>query len=234
MISVAAIRQHFFFGGLVLRELPETARAEVIESWSVPFSAAELSMRRTMAGELAFAEGVMRTWQNGNDGQPFEPDAEGLTLFGRIGSSLARPFYQHQDQMNYYAATYLDFAKRFEAPLDRYLKIAESVEGSEPHGISFHVYNAVGHVFRGLTGTWTYTEYPVRVGSIEGMRRAALLTAQLSERAVPLDQMAAEVSGAESRNPFDGKPFEWSAEEQAVVYVGPDAEASRKRHTYFY
>jgi hypothetical protein len=29
-------------------------------------------------------------------------------------------------------------------------------------------------------------------------------------------------------------PFEWSAEEQAVVYVGPDAEASRKRHLYFY
>ena len=29
-------------------------------------------------------------------------------------------------------------------------------------------------------------------------------------------------------------PFEWSAEEQAVVYVGPEAEASRKRHAYFY
>jgi hypothetical protein len=234
MISVAAIRQHFFFGSLVLREMPGAARAEVIESWSVPFSAEELSMRRTMAGELAFAEGVMLTWRNGNNGQLFEPAAEGLTLFGRIGSSLARPFYQHQDQMNYYAAKYLDFAKRFEMPLDQYLQIAETVEASEPHGISFHVYNAAGHVFRGLTGTWTYAGYPVRVGSIEGMRRAALLTAQLRERDVPLDQMPKEVSGAGLRNPFDGKPFEWSAQERAVVYVGPDAEANRKRHAFFY
>ena len=65
------------------------------------------------------------------------------------------------------------------------------------------------------------------------MRRAALLAAQLRERAVPLDQMAREVSSAELRNPFDGKPFEWSAEEQAVVYVGPGAERTRKRHLYF-
>ena len=74
----------------------------------------------------------------------------------------------------------------------------------------------------------------MRVGSIEGMRRAALLTAQLRERGVPLDAMAKELSGAELRNPFDGKPFEWSEEEQAVVYAGPDAERDRKRHPYFY
>jgi hypothetical protein len=233
MIAVAAIRQHFFFGNLVLREVPG-AQAEVIEAWSVPFSASELSMRRPMAGELALAESVMLTWRNGSEGNFIERDQEGLTLSGRIGSSLARPFYQHQDHMNYYAQMYLDFAKRFEAPLDRYLEIAESVKATAPQGFSFHVYDAVGHVFRGLAGVWDFADYPVRVGSIEGMRRAALLTAQLRGRGVPADQMTTELSGAELRNPFDGKPFEWSAEEQAVVYVGPDAERSRKRHPYFF
>jgi len=233
MIAIAAIRQHFQFGNLVLREMPG-ARAEAIDAWSVPFSAAELSMRRTMAGELAYSEGVMRSWQNADEGRFIEPDGEGFTLPGRIGSSLARPFYQHQDQMNFYAALYLDFAKRFEAPLSQYPQIAESVEATEPQGISFHVYNAVGHVFRGIAGTWAYPDYPMRVGSLEGMRRAALLTAQLRARGVPLDQIATELGGAELRNPFNGKPFEWSPEEQAVVYVGPDAERSRKQHAYFY
>jgi hypothetical protein len=72
------------------------------------------------------------------------------------------------------------------------------------------------------------------VGSIEGMRRAALLTAQLRERGVKLEEIAGEVSRAELRNPFDRQPFEWNADEQAVIYVGPDAERSRKRHPYFY
>ena len=235
MIAIAAIRQHFDFGNLVLREMPG-ARAEVIDSWSEPFGAQELSTRRTMAGELAFSEGVMLQFRNAADGHFLEPDGEGLTLPGRIASSLARPYYQHQDQMNYYAAAYLDFAKRFEAPLDRYAEIAkaEQAEEAAPAERSFHLYNATGHALRGIAGTLTSADYPLRVGSIEGMRRAALLTAQLRERGVPLDQMAAELSGAELRNPFDGKPFEWSEEEQAVIYVGPDAERDRKRHRYFY
>lgn len=233
MIAVAAIRQHFFFGNLVLREVPG-AQAEVIEAWSVPFSAEELSMRRTMAGELSYAEGVMLRWQNGSDESLIETDEPGLTLRGRIASSLARPFYQHQDQMNYYAALYLDFARRFEAPLPQYAHIAKSIEAAQPETISFHVYNAVGHVFRGLAGTWSYVDYPSRVGSIEGMRRAALLTAQLRERGVPLDQMPQEVSGAGLRNPFNGKAFEWNAEEQAVLFVGPHAESSRRQHSYFH
>ena len=235
MIAIAAIRQHFDFGNLVLREMPG-ARAEVIDSWSEPFGAQELSIRRTMAGEFSFSQGVLLQFQNGNDGHFLEPDGEGLTLPGRIASSLARPYYQHQDQMNYYAAVYLDFAKRFEAPLDRYAEIAKAEQAAEaaPGERSFHVYNATGHALRGIAGTLTSADYPLRVGSIEGMRRAALLTARLRERGAPRDAMAKELSGAELRNPFDGKPFEWSEEEQAVIYVGPDAERDRKRHRYFY
>jgi hypothetical protein len=233
MIAIAAIRQHFLLGNLVLLEMPE-ARGEVIEAWSVPFSTAELSMRRTMAGELAYSEGVMLQYQNGAGGYFIEPDQEGLTLPGRIVSSLSRPFYQHQDQMNHYAGSYLDFARRFEVPLDRYPGLAESGEAKVPDEISFHVYNAVGHVFRDFAGTATFSDYAMRVGSLEGMRRAALLTVQLRDHGVPLRQVAAEVSSADLRNPFDHKPFEWSADEQAVIYVGPDAEGGRKRHPYFY
>jgi hypothetical protein len=209
-------------------------QAEVIDAWSVPFGAAELSMRRTMAGELSFAESVMLKWQNGADPQTFlEPDGEGLTLMGRIGSSLARPYYQHQDQMNYYSALYLDFADRFAAPLGQYPEIAADLETTGSSGLSFHVYNAVGHVFRSLAGTSTYADYPLRIGSVEGMRRAALLTAQLRERRVAPQDVAEELKSAELRGPFENESFVWSEEEQAVVYEGPDAERSRYRHPYF-
>jgi len=235
MVAIAAIRHHFDFGNLVLREMPAD-RSKVIEAWSVPFGAGDLSMRRTMAGELYFAEGTMLSWQQGSDGSFVEPGGEGFTLPGRIASSLVRPYYQHQDQMNYYAGLYLDLSKRFEVPLERYAEIAraEQAEEAAPVERAFHLYNATGHAFRGMSGTAAYAGYPLRVGSIEGMRRAALLTTQLRERGVPLDAMAKELSAAELRNPFNGEPFEWSAEDRAVVYVGPDAERDRKRHLYFY
>jgi hypothetical protein len=232
MIAVAALRQHFFFGTLVLREMP-AGQAEVIGQWSVPFSTEELSMRRTMAGELTFAEGQMGQWTIGADLQTNDPDDPRLTLRARIATVLARPFFQRQDQINYYAAEYLDFTKRFEVPIDRYFEVEAAVEALRPE-MSLHVYNLTGHIFRGLSGTWNFTSYAIRVGSIEGMRRAALLTAQLRDRAVPLENMAKEVSGAGLRDPFDREPFEWDTEGRAVVYVGPDAERDRQRHPYFY
>jgi hypothetical protein len=226
MIAVAAIRQNFFFGSLVLREMP-VGQAQVIDAWSVPFNTAELSMRRSMAGELVFAEGTMLQWLDGRD-------ADDVSPWARIGWWLARPYYQHQDQMNFYSARYLDFAKGFEVPLSRYPEVADALEATGPNALSFHVYNPVGKVLRDLGGTWNFASYAMRVGSVEGMRRAATLTAQLRERHVPLDAMSGEVRGTELRDPFSGEAFEWDAVNQAVVYTGPDAEGSRYLHPYFY
>jgi hypothetical protein len=210
-------------------------QAEVIAAWDTPFSVEELSMRRAMAGELTFAIGHMNQWLDGTyEHLIADPDDARLTLTGRVTSALARPYYQPQDQANHYAATYLDFAQRFEVPLDRYSKVAASLELGESDGFSLRVYNFTGHILLGLADYWSFTDYPLRVASIEGMRRAALLTTRLRERGVKLEAVAGEVSVAELRNPFDLQPFEWNADEQAVIYVGPDAERGRKRHPYFY
>jgi hypothetical protein len=234
MIAVAALRNHFFFGNLVLREMP-AAQSGVIAAWSVPFSTEELSMRRAMAGELAFSEAVVRQELNGNADQLIvDPDDVRLTMLGRIGSTLARPFFQPQDQANYYAEVYLDFSRRFEVPLGKYLAAEADVKSLDSPEISFHVYNATGHVFRALSGPWQFGSYAVRTGSVEGMRRAALLTAQLRDRGVPLDAIADELKESGLRNPFDHQSFKWNTEERAVVYDGPDAERGRSRHPYFY
>lgn len=233
MLAVAALRQHFFLGNLVLREMP-AGQAEAIAPWTVAFSAEDFSMRRVMAGELAFAEGNMRLWMQGADKQLIiDPNDPRLSVTGNIAAVLARPYYQPQDQLNHFAAAYLDLADRFAVPLERYSEVEASFEEVQS-GISFGVYNLTGNVLRGLTGVWTFISYPMRVGSIEGMRRAALLTVQLRERGVTPDAMQAELNAAALRDPFDNEPFEWDADEGAVVYSGPVAEGSRYWHPYFY
>jgi hypothetical protein len=236
MISIGAIRQHFFFANLVLREIPAGQAEELIAAWSVPFSVGELSLRRTMAGELSYAEGNLRHWLDGTDTPLIaSEDDPRLQWTGRIGSTLARPYFQPQDQFNHFASMYLDVATRFEVPLDQYSKVRETFLESDPPGISYQVYNLTGHILRGLgVGMTSFTSYPMRVGSIEGMRRGALVTAQLRERGVPQEQVAAELKNAELRDPFHLVPFEWNEDEKAVIYTGPESEGARYRHPYFY
>ena len=137
--------------------------------------------------------------------------------------------------MNYYAALYLDFAKRFEAPLDRYLEFAESVEATVP------ARDFISRLQRGrarVSSLRRYRDITPTIRCAWAVSKACAARRCLPRNCATVvyrsDQMAEEVSSAELRNPFDGKPFEWSADEQAVVYVGPDAERSRKRHPYFY
>jgi hypothetical protein len=232
MIALAAIRQHFFFGNLVVREMP-AGQPEASAAWAVPFSAEELSMHRVMAGELMYAEGTMRAWLEGKDARLIaDPDDPRLKPAGRIASVLARPYYQPQDQFNHFAEFYLDVANRFAVPLEQYPRVAESIGELEPTGVSFHIYNATGRVLRGLVSMSAFSSYPMRVGSIEGMRRAALLTAQLRERDVPPEAVAEALKTAELFDPFTREPFEWDVDEKAVVYTGPAAEGARFWHPY--
>ena len=157
-----------------------------------------------------------------------------IASFGDIVEGQRLMYVDLQDQMNFYSASYLDFAKRFEVPLGEYERVAADVEATRPSGFSLHVYNPVGEIFRSLNGMWNFASYPPRLGSIEGMRRAALLTASLRARGVQPAQIAEELKRSELRDPFDQKAFEWSDDEQAVVYEGPEAERSRRRHPYSY
>ena len=65
------------------------------------------------------------------------------------------------------------------------------------------------------------------------MRRAALLALQLRNRSVAPEQVADELQQAELRNPYHEKPFEWDANEKALVFVGLE-EGQRGRHVYVY
>jgi len=73
----------------------------------------------------------------------------------------------------------------------------------------------------------------MRVAAAEGMRRAALLTVELRARGVAIQNVADEMSRSELRQPFDHAAFAWSAEYQAVIYGGFEAD-QRRRNAYFY
>jgi hypothetical protein len=235
MISVAGLRQHLYLGNLVLRHLPrDEALAALPQGWRQELTPEELSMERTMAGEWAYGAGIMREWQTSDEllgGS--EPALADTTFGGRLVSTLLRPFFQAQDQKNFTAAQYLSFARSFDVPLDRYVAVADAIRAARSPGFELHIYNFVGYTFRSLTGPWVLPEYPMRVAAAEGMRRAALLTVELRARGVAIQNVADELSRSELRQPFDHAAFAWSAEDQAVIYGGFEAD-QRRRNAYFY
>ena len=235
MIAVAAIRQHYLMGNMILRELPRDEQlAAVPDAWRRETSAEELAMHQVMAGELRFSEGMMRIWDD-TALRPLEPgpDAEPPGWYERVTVFLSRPLFKHQDQLNHYAAQYLAMADQFQVPLQRYEAVTEEARASSLQENEWRLYNLMGSILRNIVGGANFSGYPLRVASIEALRRAALVTAELRATGVPASQVPEALRQSELRNPFDLQAFRWSEEEQAVVHEGKE-KSSVNRHVYLY
>ena len=213
MIAVAAIRQHFRYGNLLLRELPADRAVQAIpDSWRVEFAPAERSMLRVFAGELVYFEGMIRTsWAKADQERADAEDFTDGNIAGRLIDGVPRlvPLQYH---VNHLAEIYLAVGEGYEVPLPRYEAATRALKAK----------------FARTGAQWTPEEYAQRVGSLEGVRRAALLTVTLRARGAPAAAVADELRSATLRNPFDGAPFEWDANEQAVVYTGPEQHKWRR------
>jgi len=220
MIACAAIRNHFFFGNLLLRALPPAQRAAAIPpSWRVPMSTEERSMLRVLAGEYEFSRLLVESQQlqmaaASEDGEDFDEDSSSLEAWlAGLGGRL-RPW---QRDLNIIASVYIDSAAAFSVPLNQYVRAAEALElRIPPRGVAMNV-----------------SGYAERVGALEGVRRAALLTAELRGRGVPADLVASELAAPAPGNPFTDEPFEWNAEQQAVIFEGIE-DHRWNRHAFFY
>jgi hypothetical protein len=140
----------------------------------------------------------------GQDDRTFVPEEFG-NPFDRLLSRMRQRILPPR-LANSRASLYASLAREFEAPLGQYEQALEIVvrdngEAEDAEGMA---------------------RYAMRVGSVEGMRRATLLIFDLRRRAVPAAAVAAELEQSAWRAPFDGKPFEWQGEEQALVYQGPE------------
>jgi hypothetical protein len=221
MIATAALNRHFEWGYVVLRNLPASQQATAIPAgWRNEISDAERSMERCLAGEWLFATSMLRSAPANDFGiDEDHPIARGVMRF-------AAPLYQEQDTVNKYAELQLGIAHAFEVPLHDYPKVATSVrEGAQQTAGDLFPYGPVYN----LPGSWTLAfaligtdmaAYPVRVGDIEGVRRAALTAATLRAGGVAAKDVSAALEHAEQRDPYTNRPFEWDDKAGAIVFRG--------------
>jgi hypothetical protein len=81
------------------------------------------------------------------------------------------------------------------------------------------LYNVIGNVLL-RAGSMDIPKYAIRIADIEGVRRAALLTAQFRGRNIPAEKIEAELAAPSIGSPYDGKPFVWDAVAQSIVFIG--------------
>lgn len=235
MISLGAIRKHFFYSSLILRGLPpEQVMRAVPAEWQREFSDEERSMLLVMAGEWKFSQGMLRDALNadtlGDDlAAVYEPAIMGTWL-----NSLAKPLFKEQDTANVMAGRYLRFAEQFAVSMNEYAHAKDAVETEDREQLQpLSIYNPVGDVFLREIGGSTFVNYAYGCANSEGIRRAALLVAQLRGRGIDAAGVADELARAELRDPYSGSPFEWDANNKSVLFISPD-KGSWQRHEFFY
>ena len=235
MIAVAALRNHFFFSNLVLRRLPaDQVMSAMPPDWQRPFSDQERSMLLVMGGELLFTKGILDyTGRAGDLVDSATGNFERSTV-GRWLDYLVKPMFQVQDTANGFADQHLRFCEQFAVPMSQYPEAKRALEEyARTHLQSFSIYNPTGdYILRADDGT-TYLSYAYRTANPEGMRRAALLVAQLRARGVTVAAAAGEVANAELRDPYSGAAFEWDADRASVIFRGRE-DSQWGRHEFFY
>jgi hypothetical protein len=212
MLALAGIRQHFMLGSHVLRALPADRVMDAVPAqWHEEFSAAELSLRRPAAGEVVLAEGFYD--QSEETLVQYSDIDEGFQdPVDRLVNRVAQARYR-EPKIGELAEFYLSAVEAFQVPLSEYEVAAARLAS-----------NSLGK---------NLGQYALRIGSAEGMRRAALLTAQLRNQSVSMADIQERLKESPLRNPYNGQPFDWDAADQAIVYTGPEHRKFR-RQAYLY
>jgi hypothetical protein len=235
MIAVAALRNHFFAAQRILRRLPAGQALQAIPSdWSREVALQERSMLRVMAGEYAFMKLVFGSSRHSLEDIDFSEIPREPDVAERAITRLSNPLFQLQATSNLVADRYLGIAEALAVPIDRYQDAHDDFQAQQQQ-VSWSPYNPVGiRVFRSLTEAGSsFHEYAIRVASVEGWRRAALLTANLRARGLAPETIGAEVANSVLSDPFTNAAFEWNATSRAVVFAGP-LSYPRHREEYFY
>jgi hypothetical protein len=220
MMATAAIRRHFEWGNLVLRKLPASeGEAAIPDSWREAISDTERSMDRCMVGEWMFLVTVL----NIADG---ELEAGEGSTSDWVSDALIEPLYQPQHTLNEFAEYYWNVAHAFQVPLHDYsaamTRVSAQAQQRRKEKFPFgRIYNLTGEWLQGISSaSIPMAEYAVRVGDIEGVRRAALTAATLRASQVETENVPASLAAAEVRDPYTDRPFGWDAQERAIVFRG--------------
>jgi hypothetical protein len=202
-------------------------------SWRAAISDAERSMKRTLAGEWAFFDASTKriVFDLGNPLGNWTALTD-ATTGDRLAGALLEPFFQPQDLSNRYARLMLDLGNAFNVPYDeipRAVGLADELQESTYRPFS-RLYNFTGDVvFMGVS-QWSVSDYAVRVSDLEGIRRAALLVAELRAAGTSKDDVAQRVSESEIVDPYTNDPFTWLDSEGTIVFHGLERNKARSQH----
>lgn len=225
MVANLAINSHFQWASLVLRTLPfDKQLAAVPAAWASELAPGERSMHLAMAGEYKGLQGSLAQVDNAQRAKPW-PKSMGHRLSG----------FQKQDSLNRYAdfvGSVADTMNVDYAQMPAALARASALKPDfAPRSFLDQFYNMSGKAV--LVVPVDLASFAVRVADLEGVRRAALLTAQLRAENVPPEQMQARLNAAALRNPYTNQPLVWDAANTAVVFNGLSAVGGG-RYAIFY
>jgi hypothetical protein len=234
MIAVAALRHHFEFGNLIFRELPpEAIRDAIPEEWFAEISPSERSMLRCFAGEWRYLDKLVRQAKRGDEGELKLDEVSPLTQ--KMLWRALNPLLQPQDSSNEAADRFVMLANDLDVPYVDFAtalgKLREKFRRDDAAS-GLPAYNTLGTLLAYSAPT-DYSAYAVRVADVEGIRRAALLTATLRADRVSESEVATHVAASTIRDPYNLKPFEWDGRAHAVVFTGLE-ESDQRRHAFVY
>jgi hypothetical protein len=225
MIATAALYRHFELGNEVVRRVPAARATNILPaSWQTPLSDAERSMTRVFTGEWVYASNVLQEVNPSRHSAAEDAFFGERSLLERARERLLIPFYQPQDTINRCAESYEQISTLLNVPFDRYETLEERIAGytSERARAAWpprSPYNLPGRLL--LIAESTHPAgYAVRVGDIEGVRRAALAAVTLRAANVPVSGVPTALSSAQFRNPYNGRPFVWDEKDGAIVFRG--------------
>jgi hypothetical protein len=220
MIATAAIDRHFELGSLIFRAgQPGTVMGAVPANWSIALSESERSMRRCFVGEWMFMSAELRNTEHA--------DFYGLndnSLVAGALSGLIAPLYQPQDTMNKRAEYLSVTAELLSVPIERYAGAVTRTREFSRRTVSEvlpprSAYNIVGRMLLAV-GAYDFGTYARRVADLEGVRRAALLAVTLRAANIGVPEVAAALTSAALRDPYNNRPFEWDEKGRAIVFRG--------------
>jgi len=233
MIATAAIIRHFKLGNIVLRRLPQEVAADGIPaSWRAAISDEERSMTRTLAGEWAYVdESTKRIKANSENAFGDSLGLTAVAVWDQVMWALLEPFWQPQDLSNRHARLMRDISDAFNVPYEeipRAVHTADDLQSSAFRPFS-RLHNFTGDLVMGIS-QWGFSDYAVRVSDLEGIRRVALVVADLRAAGASKGDMVQRMIASESLDPYSKAPFTWLESEDAAVFQGLESHKDRSEH----
>ena len=235
MIALAALRNHFFYSNLILRQLPaDQVLGAMPPDWHRAFTDEERSLRLVMGGEVIFMKGILDYTVRTSDLVDSMAGTYEKTTMGGLLDYLALPLFKVQDTANHMADNDQRLVEQFAVPMSQYPAAKDAFEEharTKPHRIS--IYNPMGDQLLKVDDGTHLIGYAFRTANPEGMRRAVLLVTQLRARGIAADAAATEVANSELRDPYSGSAFTWDTARSSLVFTGRE-DKTWGRHEFFY